>query len=84
MTFALRFEKKGSVENKTIPDKEDHTREPLPHGSVPEGDKVPRFVVLEMTHSGPGFDKADAKKMNNETFSFNPNGEFNRSVDQFN
>jgi len=76
VTFALRFEKKGSGESKTIPDKEEYAREPLPHGGTVQGiDKGPRFVVLEMTHSGPGFDKADAKKMNNETFSFNPNGE---------
>jgi hypothetical protein len=60
------------ISTKTAVDREDNVREQSSE-KLSSG-KGPCFVVLEITHSGIGFDKADARKMNEETFSFNPNG----------
>ena len=32
-----------------------------------------KYIALEIRYSGPGFDMADAKRVNTDMFSFNPN-----------
>ena len=38
-----------------------------------ESEALARFVVIEIAHGSRGFDKVDAKRINQETFTFNPN-----------
>ena len=42
-------------------------------GSYSEDKEKNMYLVLEIKYSGPGFDMADAKRINADMFSFNPN-----------